>query len=239
MFFGRAKELLEGSGDLLRAEAELAGQRVRRALVNSAALVGCAGVAASGVGLVLGAVGVEIAHRWGLTAALGSIGSGLFLLGIAGVGVVLWRRETDDDKDDGPDSVQEAAQDVADAKRDMGRAVDPDRSETKEDGEEDDVGNTDLEHMKDAAVDFAVKNPLAVASGALLVVSLLGPGRTVRMVSRGVAAAGLVGTLLDALASGGQGEGGNQPSPDPQPQPPSPSNAESVGGRMNGSRVTA
>lgn len=193
MVIERVKELLEGSGDLLRAEAELAGKRAKRMLVSSAAFALCGVVTLTGVGLMLGALGVRIAAEWGVVAALGTIGGGLVVLGGIGIMIAKGIAGRSDGGDDFAESADRREPEVKaeDAKQQMEDAVTPD----------DDRNPLSLEGLGQSAVDAALRNPLAVGSAALLVVALLGPRRTFRVVSKGAAVVGLATSLMDALST--------------------------------------
>lgn len=198
MFLWRAKELLEGGGELLKAEAELAGMRLQRMLVGLAfygvlAMVGFIGL----IGLLAG-LSIMIARSQGWAISLLLVGGGVLVLtSILAVIIsqVLHRQQPRvatgslGTKEMPPEA--EAAQ----AKERMGEAMDENPEKQK------DNPLSGLDQLKDEAVDFAVRNPMVVGSAALLAISAIGPLRSVRMISRGIAAAGLVGSLVDAIRS--------------------------------------
>lgn len=201
MFFGRIQQLLEGGGELFRAEAELAGKRIKMALVSSAVMLGGVLVLGIGIAVALAGLTIEIAEGWGWPLALGSVGSALAVVGIglwtfanaksAGASSVVSMEAPKEEAE-----VSAPKQDAEEAKEKMKDAVTPD-NDTSTDG---DSLTDELEHLKKAAVDVATKNPMIVGSAALLAVSLFGPGRTIKLVSRAVAAAGLAASAMDALS---------------------------------------
>src|SRR5690606_20490347 len=80
MIFWRVKELLEGGGELLRAEAELASKRFRRVLVGSALVLLGVTVALAGLLTVAAGITVEIAQHLGWSAALMIMGASVTAL---------------------------------------------------------------------------------------------------------------------------------------------------------------
>ena len=62
-------------------------------------------------------------------------------------------------------------------------------------------GQDPVEDMKQEAIDFAVRHPEIIAGAALLAVSIVGPGRSLRLLSKGVTTASLVHSAFDALSS--------------------------------------
>lgn len=225
MLLWRAKELLEGSGDLLRAEAELASMRIKRMLVGMVFLALAGLVGLIGLGMILAGITVSISRELGMGPALAIVGGGVTAVCLIAWGVIALRRKTDDDgtlpsdtSTSNPTQTQEepspseAAQEAKEKMKDAATPGTP-KNEPKIPG--------DLHELKDAAIDFATKNPMAVGSAALLALSVVGPGRTLRLISRGVAAAGLVGTVLDAMQSDDEsGKGAANESMASKPTPP-------------------
>ncbi len=199
--FGRIQQLLEGGGDLFRAEAELASKRVKAALVSSAILLASLLVFALGLAVVLAGLTIRIAEGWGWPLALGAVGSALAVVGIG-----LWLFAIA--KSAGADAEEAALpgemamdlstpkQEAEEAKDKMKDAVTPGANKTTEG----DSLTDELEGLKQSAVDLAARNPMIVGSAALLAVSLFGPGRTIKLVSRAAAAAGLAASALDAIS---------------------------------------
>lgn len=203
MFLWRAKELLEGGGELLKAEAELASMRLQRLLVGSAICVILASVALVGLMAVLSGLAILLAEVVGWGVSLLVVGGCVLLISALAAFMVLRANKNARDElkthssrtEDLPPKA-EAAQ----AKERMAEAID-DHEESKPDNP-----LSGFDELKDEAIDFAVRNPLAVGSAALLAISAIGPGRSMRMVSRGIATAGLVGTIMDALKPDSESE---------------------------------
>ena len=203
LMFGRIQQLLEGGGELFRAEAELASKRVKAALVSSVILLVSMLVLALGVAVVLAGLTMQVADAWGWPLALGAVGSALAVVGIglwmfanaksAGVGSEPAMEAVIDTATEEPSTPR---QDAEEAKDKMKDAVTPDTDKPKE-GES---LTDELENLKHAAVDLATRNPMVVGSAALLAVSLFGPGRTIKLISRAVAAAGLAASALDVIS---------------------------------------
>lgn len=202
MLLWRMKEFLEGGGELLRAEAELASKRFRRVLVGSALVLLAGIVALAGIFTILAGVAVLVAQHLGWSAALIIVGSGV--TGLCMVGWLIAYLASD-----GPGSIEEplfpetqsAKQQASRAKEKMADAATPGSGSSGASGSST-TGSfpTSIEELKDSAVAFTVRNPVLVASGAMLAFSVIGPGKTLRMVSRAAATAGLVGTLIDSLS---------------------------------------
>jgi len=196
MFIWRAKELLESGGELLRAEIELASRRLRRLLVNSILIAGGMLVCLVGVGVLVAGGTIALAGEVGWVWALTIVGAGL-----ASVGLLTWviaGRSGDEAESVSPGAAEEEPMEpkeqLADAKERLHNAVTPgdERCERAE-------GSGDLEDLASRAVEFAARNPVVVGSAAFLALSLIGPGRMLRLASRGVAVAGLAASLIDKL----------------------------------------
>lgn len=212
MFLWRAKELLEGGGELLKAEAELASMRLQRMLVGSAICVILASIAMIGLLAVLSGLAILLAEIAGWGMSLLIVGGCVLLTSALAAYMVLRANKNARNElktqPSHPEDLPPKAE-AAQAKERMAEAID-DREEGKPDNP-----LSGLDELKDEAIDFAMRNPLAVGSAALLAVSAIGPGRSMRMVSRGIATAGLVGTIMDAL----------KPDSEPQDRPEGQRNA--------------
>lgn len=202
--FGRIQDLLEGGGDLFRAEAELAGRRIKHVLVSSAALGLGVLIVMSGVAVAMAGLTILLARNLGWPLALAAVGTALVIIG-SGVWMLASLRL----KGEPDETILETAhemevedstpkQDAQEAKQQMKDAVSMD-STTPKQAREGDSLTDELEHLKKSAVEMATKNPVIAGSAALLVVSLFGPGRTVKLVSRGMALAGLAASALEAM----------------------------------------
>lgn len=214
MFLWRAKELLEGGGELLKAEAELAGMRLQRMLV---------GLAFYGVLTVLGFIGligllaglsIMIARSQGWAISLLLVGGGVLVVTsilAAIISQVLHRQQPRVATGSLGTNEMPPEAEAAQAKERMAEAMD----EKPEGGKDNPLSG--LDQLKDEAVDFAVRNPMVVGSAALLAISAIGPLRSVRLISRGIATAGLVGSLVDAIRSDSdEGQQKKQPGSPPQ-----------------------
>ncbi|MFG0244642.1 MAG: phage holin family protein [Phycisphaerales bacterium JB052] len=198
MLFWKAKEILEGGGELLKAEAELAGVRLRRALVGSFIAILLTLLAFTGLlALLIGTV-ILLAPAVGLGASLLLIGSVVILISGSGWAIyTLFNRRatpqlaTGSIAEESPPPEAEAAQ----AKERMAKAV----HEQKPD--EPDASSSPISDLKDEAIDMAMRNPEIVGSVALLALSVVGPGRSLRLLSRGIATAGLVQSTISALSA--------------------------------------
>jgi hypothetical protein len=192
--FWRVKQFFDGGGRLLKAEARLAAEQAKHAVVGgSVVALACVVALIGGVVLLAGAalaLSTQIGWPWTLCAvgAVLLIGG---LLAFAAMRSSLQRQF----KTKGPtmDPVDEAAH----AKRQMHEAVDPDASPPQEEDEAD--GPMDMDSVKAAAVKFVKKNPAAIASGAFVALSLIGPFRAIRWVAKGAALAGLAATVIEQL----------------------------------------
>tara|TARA_R110002072_G_scaffold42064_22_gene119171 strand:- start:65545 stop:66192 length:648 start_codon:yes stop_codon:yes gene_type:complete len=204
MIFWRAKELLEGGSELFRAEAELMSRRVQRLLIGSVFILIIALFAAAGLALLTAGVAILLSEHLGWGGSLLSVGGFYLLIGAIMYGVWMIRVNTDTPAESAADdSSNEQAVDgpkeqAEDAKDRLQNAASPDPDDGPNDSDQ--GGLLDgLDTLKDSAIDVGIKHPAAVGSTALLVLSLLGPGKTIKMISRGAAAAGLASTLLDSL----------------------------------------
>lgn len=211
MLLWRVKELLEGGGELLRAEAELASKRFTRALAGTVVLAASVLVVLLGLGLALGGLTVYLAHVWGLPEALCAVGGAL-----AGVGAIAWsvvyQKLTGSEaktQEDGLRSPEGEAPRVRaeDAKEKMGEAVSASPSGAP--GADDDSLIGTFDKWKDAAVDQAMRHPVAAAGLALVAIGAVGPIRSVRLISRAVGVVGLAASLMDTFT----GEPKKGPSP--------------------------
>ncbi len=198
MIFWRAKELLEGGSDLFRAEAELMSKRVRRLLIGSLFIAITALCALTGIALLTIGIAITLSERLGWGVTLVSIGGFYILMCMILYAASVVRSNQSVASPSATESTEsetpkERAEDAKD-RLENAASSDPDQPESKDEGLFDGI-----DALKDSAIEVGMKNPVALGSAALLVVSLLGPGKTFKMISRGVAAAGLASTLLDTL----------------------------------------
>ena len=189
MIFWRAKELLEGGSELFRAEAELMSKRVRRLLIGSVFAGVVTLFALLGLTLLTAGVTILLSDRIGW-------GASLVCVGVAyGNGSKAESILGDSQLDKESASPKEQAEDAKD-RLENAASTNPDETPNDQDGILD-----SLDAIKDSAIEIGIKNPVALGSAALLVVSVLGPGKTIKMISRGAAAAGLASSLLDSIGS--------------------------------------
>lgn len=267
----RFRDLFGGGQDLLRAEAQLAVRKVRRSLVAAGLLAFAAGVALIGLLILLAGVGIVLARELGWVASLGVIGGGLLFVGLGAVFIIAERLRDLGEPASGPGPKEKARQ----SKEQMSDAVDPSVSKEEAHPEAsgpgagarspDDGDGRSLEDLAAAAIDFAARNPMAVAGGAFAVASLIGPGRAVRMVSRGLTVASIAASVLGKMvedddappasptpagsgsgaartaraAAGANGSGPERaPRTDPTPSGSAPGTGKQAAGRAGPTRAT-
>ncbi len=197
----RLKELIDGGGELIRAEAELALNRLKQGFLAAVLLFAALGVAVLGLAVLLAGLTTALASQTGWIAALCIVGGTLLLLALLGAWPALQTLRK-------PFSQSETSKHpmirAAESRSKMADAVNPDVSKQEAQGlpqpdKSSDPFPPDIDGMKNAAMDFASKHPAAVASGVFLALSVIGPFRTIRMISRGLAVAGLATTVIDAM----------------------------------------
>jgi hypothetical protein len=196
----RISQLFSGGGDLLRAEAEIAAKRMRRAAIAGA--VAAIGLLAALVGLLIAVAGgsVALAGVIGWAGSLLVVGTLVLVIGLAMAMVARKKNKGEEPSAKGfrmPPEVQ-----ATQAKHQMHEAVDPkeknpNESHDSEGGESGGSDSPDFGAIKDKAIDFAAKNPAAVASGAFLALSIIGPFRAFKMISRGAALASMAAAAVD------------------------------------------
>lgn len=198
MLFWKAKEIFEGGGELLKAEAELAGARFKRALVSSFVVMTLGLLVMIGLITTLAGLVILLAPTLGWGGSLLCVGAGVMLLtGLIWLTYGLANKDeavssaTGSIGHDTPSPQAEAAQ----AKERMAQAVDAEKSE----GSASDNGP--VSDIKQEAIEYALRNPQLVGGAALLALSIVGPGRSLRLLSRGVATASLVHSAIDALST--------------------------------------
>lgn len=196
----RIRDLVEGGGELLKAEIDLAARRVRRAFLTSLFLALGGVVAILGLLTLLAGAAIAMARAMGWIDSLSVLGGGLLLIGLI-VALVSMSRLASHKPIEYEKSPRLRAEE---SREQMSDAVNPHVSKEETHGlpePKDSLDFSDINELKSAASDFMAKNPMAVASGAFLVLSVIGPFRALRFVTRGLAVAGLVTTVLDAMAS--------------------------------------
>lgn len=216
----RLSQLFSGGGDLLKAEAEIAAQRIRRVAIIGIAMA--VGMFAALVGLLIALAGatVALATEIGWPGSLAIVGAFVLVVGVV-IALVAKRNKLDEKPAKGFDMPPEV--EATQAKSQMRDAVDPHESNPNEPAKEHSSGEIpDLNAMKEKVIDFATKNPAAVASGAFLALSIIGPFRAFRIISRGAALASVAAAAVDHFKDKDKGDdrGGDVPKPaGPTPTP--------------------
>lgn len=213
----RIRELMDGAGDLLRAEIDLAAQRMRQGVAAGILLAAAIGVGLLGLAGVLAGVTIAVADAIGWVGGLLAVGLLLLAVGVVAAWPIVSRLNAATEP--APNPRRRAAA----SKRQMSDAVDlsvskdeakrrsgppgregrggPDRSDQGKSGRERPGAEPGepSDSPVHAAAEFAARHPMAVAGGAILVLSAVGPHRTFRLVSRGMALASLASTVIDAM----------------------------------------
>ena len=224
MIFTRAKDIFEGGGELLKAEAELASQRLKRAVVSSAILLAVVFIAAVGIITTLTGVTILLANQFGVSVALMSVGGAVATSALIAWLVFIQNNNSAQEVAVGSIGTDEQSPraEAAEAKEKMSQAVNStDEENQSQESQEDTLFN--LDELKKKAVDFAVKNPMAAGSIGLLALSVVGPGKTIKLISRGAAVVSMIGAVMDML----EDDSGDTPESDQQSPVGSPPNQES------------
>lgn len=197
----RISQLFSGGGDLLKAEAEIAAKRMRRVAITG--VVVAIGLLAALIGLLIALAGaaVALAAEIGWAGSLAVVGAFVLILGIA---IALAARKKKIDEEPPAKGFHMPPEvEATHAKSQMRDAVDPHEHNPNEPHaarQQAHAGSLpDFNAIKDKVVDFAAKNPAAVASGAFLALSIIGPFRTFKMITRGAALAGMAATAVEHL----------------------------------------
>jgi hypothetical protein len=190
----RVQHFFDGGGRLLKAEARLAAEHVKHAVVGGSVVALACIVALVGGGVLLAGAALALSTQIGWPWTLCVIGGVLLIGGLltfAAVKASLQKQFNTKGSTMSP--VDEAAY----AKQQMHEAVDPDTTPPSEHGQQ--HKPMSVESVKTAAVDFVSKNPSAIASGAFVALSLIGPFRAIRLLAKGAALAGLAATIADQV----------------------------------------
>lgn len=222
----RLKELLDGGGELIRAEAELAMNRLKRGMLTAVLLLAALAVAMLGLGVLLAGLTTALAAQTGWVTALCIVGGVLLVLALLGAWPAFQALRNPFSRDE---LSRHPLIRAAESRNQMADAINP--SVSKEEAKSlppadhrPEAFAPDLEGMKNAAVDFVAKHPAAVASGAFLALSIIGPFRAIRLISRGLAVASLATTVIEAMRD--TKESDHPSSPRPTPHRPGPSRPE-------------
>lgn len=207
MIFDRTKELLDDGAKLIRAEAELAAVRLKRAAISSAFVMMTVMLALLGSGLFVAGMIVMLAEFIGTAASLVAAGSFICIIAVVSA-LIIKRRLTQPDAS--LDSIDTTVTDItipdhepaeADLPNNSGEASQVQLPDGAADKPIAAVGEHDKDptDLKVAAIDLVSKNPAAVGSVVFLALSIIGPGRALRLASRGAAAASMIATVVDTV----------------------------------------
>ncbi|MCC5824447.1 MAG: hypothetical protein LAT64_14290 [Phycisphaerales bacterium] len=247
----RIRKLIDGAGDLLRAEVDLAAIRFRQGVLAGILLAAAISVALIGLGGILAGLTVAVAEAIGWIGALLAVGLLLLVLGGLSAWPIIYQLNAATMPGSNP------RKRAALSKRQMSDAVDPSMSKKEarqraragaaavqgstpsesnppppppppEDRSDEDRS----ESFAHTAAGFVAKHPMAVAGGTFLVLSIVGPFRVVRMVSKGIALASLTSTVIDAMkddektdasaSTNGHAASASRPGPRDKPATPPP-----------------
>ncbi len=211
----RIKELLDAGGELIRAEAELAMNRLKRGLLTAVLLLAALAVAMLGLGALLAGLTTALAAETGWVTALCIVGGVLLVLALLAAWPALQALRNPFSRDE---LSRHPLIRAAESRNQMADAVNPNVSKVEARGlpqpeRRPEASPPDAEGMKNAAVDFIARHPAAVASGAFLALSIIGPFRAVRIISRGLAVAGLATTVVEAMRDNKESDPGSTPPP--------------------------
>jgi hypothetical protein len=236
----RAREIVESSGELLRAEAEIAAKKIGQGLAAAVMLYGAVIIAFTGLLTVLAGVTMALAAEVGWVWSLVIVGAALLAAGVVAawaIGVSFKR------KAGGGKHQRSPGERVEDSKATMSAAANPFKSKEEVLGQDPrhaawqaspgvgaGAGHTnnhygasphdhDAHSLKDQAVDFVTRNPAIAAAGAFVLLSAVGPVKAIRVASRGMALASIAASMLDRnRGDGGSGSSFRPPSPTPPPR---------------------
>ena len=200
MLFDRLSEIVSAGGDLFRAESEILVERARGSLLGAAVVLGLGTVATIGGLGVLVAGTAWLAGTIGWISALAIVSGFVLVIGALGT-MIAARRVRDETK-------RSAASDEArrlsyQARLLLTEGTTMDDRTHAESAPPQSTRNDVVERV----TEYVTKNPHVVAAGAFAVLSVLGPGRTLRLISRGTMLAGLANSLYQqSKASEHEGE---------------------------------
>lgn len=208
----RISEVTTGLVELARAEGELAIARARASILQLAVVV---------MGLTLATISIAavlVAATWAIASELGWI-SALAIIGSAGVVLALsliaissrlprWMQRNEDKRA----ALQRANKATLQIE---GRSpLDPDQQteeqpvQSESNTETSAASGEQSKSLQSRLLTAVLENPGAVAGGAMTVVALLGPSRTLRLIGRTTMVAGLASSALDKLK---ESDGGREP----------------------------
>lgn len=198
----RMSDIVSGVCELARAETELILVRARTALIQVAVVVTGLVIALVSIGSILVALTWTLADQMGLPAALtivGAVGLVLAALIILVISVLSPRLAANDPESERAEIRAKAASAQIKGKQEMD-IENPERpalgdSTPKKDRSE----NGPDPSLEERVIGAVLENPALVAGGALTVVSILGPKRTIRLLGRTTMLVGLVSSALGQM----------------------------------------
>lgn len=199
----RISEVTTGLVELARAEGELAMARARASILQLAVVVMGLTLATISITAVLVAATWAIASELGWIAALAIIGSAGVVLALSLIAISSrlprWMQRNEDKRA----ALQRANKATLQIE---GRSpLDPDQQSEEQPVQS--ASNTEASaasgdqsgSLQSRLLTAVLENPGAVAGGAMTVVALLGPSRTLRLIGRTTMVAGLASSALDKL----------------------------------------
>jgi len=202
----RLAHIFEHGGDFVARQTAIAAADLRTAAVRSAVLA--CGILLAGAGglAVIAGLTMLLAQTWGLPAALLGVGAAVLLLAGGGLAASLAARAREATRRtrqrlEGAEraraalAVEAEPKPAVPARRPPIPAFAPTGTRANTSRNEQDDPDM-LDSIKKAAAD----NPALAASAAFAVLSLLGPGRTIKLISRGATALSLAASIKDAAS---------------------------------------
>jgi hypothetical protein len=204
----RISEITTGVLELARAECELALAKARTTLLQLALIVMGLTLATISISAMLVSATWAIADELGWIAALAIVGSAgaVIALTIITLSAMLVRSTQNSEATES--AMQRANKATLQIEGKSQLAADLDRPDELKADHTDNTqsGRTNSdkspsEHasLKGKLLEAVLEHPAAVAGGALTVVSLLGPSKTLRLIGRTTMLAGLASSALDKL----------------------------------------
>lgn len=195
-------DIVSGVCELARAETELVLVRARTTLIQVAVVVTGLVIAIVSIIAILVALTWTLASHAGLPAALtivGAVGLVLAALIILTISVLSPRLSAHDPESERAETRAQAASEQIKGKHDMD-IENPERPALEgKAGAKDRIGNDPEPSLEERVISAVLENPALVAGGALTVVSILGPKRTIRLLGRTTMLAGLVSSALGQM----------------------------------------
>lgn len=199
----RISEITTGLLELARAEGELALAKARTTILQLAVIAMGLTLATISITAILVAATWAIANELGWIAALAIVGSAGTVIALTIVTLSAMLSRSNQRSDAAESAMQRANQ--ATLQIEGKSQIDPDPERPEQLGA-DPSDRTQASQSSDAhsslkgkILEAVLEHPAAVAGGALTVVSLLGPSKTIRLIGRTTMLAGLASSALDKL----------------------------------------